>query len=58
MNLVMLQDVHRVAVLSHRCWLCDREIMPGETYRRRRAISDRNPLTRKECRDCEFSEFR
>lgn len=57
-NTVMLQDVHHVARVSHKCWLCWREITPGESYRRRRVIIDGKPLTYKECHDCEFSEYR
>lgn len=41
-----------VARKRHRCHECFREIFPGNTYERVRAIWDNEPVTTKTCADC------
>lgn len=41
-----------VARLTHRCCLCNRQIMPGERYNRQRNIGDDGPYVFKACAHC------
>ena len=49
---LMLGDESPVARKAHRCGECRREILPGETYRRMRLISDGSASTEKFCMHC------